>query len=441
MTTKILMKLKYVLLAVPVAILCAGLLSSPYKVFAKDGTIDVFVRLDRVTDEDIKEKKDQRDQALADAASYSSTASTLRADAGELEGELEELNGLSEEQKAQYEEISEQLAAALIAKAEALDTYVAAQENLENTKLMFSNRISVMFEYQNKSTLEVLLESESIAGFFTNMELISLIADADNQAVDEMKTALDDAELQADTALKEAEDMQTNADELAAALKELEDRIGVTTEALDSVNLQISEAEQKEAELNAYAATLDDEIKSLQDQLYAQQQAAAQSSSGSSGSASTGTTTSSAPTTQSSGGGNHGTVQWPTWCTWITSYYGYREHPVYHTTKFHSGIDIGAGYGDSVMAAKAGTVISVDYPFPGQNTGGSGYGNYIIIDHGNGLSTLYGHMRSISVSSGDYVTAGQYLGEVGSTGTSSGPHLHFEVRVNGSTVDPTEYLP
>lgn len=304
-----------------------------------------------------------------------------------------------------------------------------------------------MFEYQNKSTLEVLLESESIAGFFTNMELISLIADADNQAVDQMQIALDDAELQSELALQQAEDMQTNADQCASLLKELEDRIGVTTEALDNVELQISAAEQKEAELNAYAATLDSEIKKLQEQREAEQAAAAatsaaKSQSQSSGSSSTATTTTTTTTTTtSSGGGNHGTVQWPTWCTWITSPYGERIHPIYKTKRFHSGIDIGAGYGDTVMAAKGGTVITVEYPYPGQNTGGSGYGNYVVIDHGNGLSTLYGHMRSINVSVGDYVNAGTAIGEVGSTGTSEGPHLHFEVRVYGSTVNPTDYLP
>ena len=435
----IISKAKYLLLILPVALILAGLFSSPYKVFA-DAKIDNFLlRYQKVTDEDIEQKKKERDDAKAAAAEYEATANELRGEQSELQVELDELEGLSEEQKAQYEEISHQLAAALTAKAEALDTYIESQNNLEETRIRFSTRVSVMFEYQNKSTLEVLLESDSIAGFFTNMELISLIADSDSQAVDMMQIALDDAELQADVALQEAEDMQATADEMAAALEELESRIGVTTEALEDVNFKISEAEQKEIELNNYAATLDSEIAELQNQLYAEQlakqQAQQQSSSGNGGG-------SSSQTSSNNGGGGGGSgMQWPTWCTTITSYYGYREHPVYHTTKFHSGIDIGAWYGDSVMAAKSGTVIVVDTPVPGQDTGGSGYGNYVIIDHGNGISTLYGHMRNVYVSNGQYVSQGECIGEVGSTGTSSGPHLHFEVREYGTAVDPLGYLP
>ena len=439
MGKRIISKAKYLLLILPVALILAGLFSSPYKVFA-DTKIDRFlIRYQMVTDEDIEQKKKERDDAKASAAEYEATANALRGEQSELQVELDELEGLSEEQKAQYEEISHQLAAALIAKSEALDTYIESQNNLEETRLRFSTRVSVMFEYQNKSTLEVLLESDSIAGFFTNMELISLIADSDSQAVDMMQIALDDAELQADVALQEAEDMQATADEMAAALEELESRIGVTTEALDDVNFKISEAEQKEIELNNYAATLDSEIAELQNQLYAEQlakQQAQQQSSSGNGGGNSGSTT---QTSSSSSGGSG--MQWPTWCTTITSYYGYREHPVYHTTKFHSGIDIGAWYGDSVMAAKGGTVIVVDTPVPGQDTGGSGYGNYVIIDHGNGISTLYGHMRNVYVTNGQYVSQGECIGEVGSTGTSNGPHLHFEVREYGAAVDPLGYLP
>ena len=93
------------------------------------------------------------------------------------------------------------------------------------------------------------------------------------------------------------------------------------------------------------------------------------------------------------------------------------------------------------MAAAAGTVILVSEPVEGQNKGGTGYGNYCIIDHGNGYSTLYGHARDIYVYEGQYVSAGESIGEVGSTGTSTGAHLHFEVRLWGDTRNPLDYLP
>ena len=107
-------------------------------------------------------------------------------------------------------------------------------------------------------------------------------------------------------------------------------------------------------------------------------------------------------------------------------------HPIFGTTKFHSGLDIAANSGAVVSAAAGGTVSIAEYS--------SSYGNYVVIYHSNGTTTLYAHMSSIAVSAGDTVSQGQTVGYVGSTGNSTGPHLHFEVRVNGSCVDPLGYF-
>lgn len=426
--------LKPTLIVTGVALISFGLLTTNFTSNSRvNAAYDRMVNFSYVTQDDIDNKKAERDAALAKAAEASAEADALRGDASELSAELEELQGLSDEQMEQYETIASQYAAALIAKAEALDEYVQAQEDLNATRELFSERISIMFEYQNKSTLEVLLESDSIAGFFTNMEIITLIADSDDQAVDQMTIALDNAQLASDNALQEAQDLEDIAEEKQGQLIELRSRIGETTEALEDVNTKISTLEAQEDELNAWASTLDGQIKDLQDELYAKPAYVAPTNNSSS---STSTSSSSSGSTTT----GNGTLSWPTWTTWVTSEYGYRVHPVYGTTKFHSGMDIGAGMGDTIMAAGSGTVIYVETPCPGSNTGGSGYGNYIIIDHGNGLATLYGHCRNVYVSTGDYVSKGQSIGEVGSTGTSTGAHLHFEVRVNGSTVDPRGYL-
>ena len=116
----------------------------------------------------------------------------------------------------------------------------------------------------------------------------------------------------------------------------------------------------------------------------------------------------------------------------ITSNYGYRVHPVHKTKKFHSGLDIGAPYGTDIVAAADGTVTLA--------TVNGGYGKCIIINHGSGISTLYGHNSSLLVSSGAKVTRGQVIAKAGSTGVSTGPHCHFEVRINGATTDPLQYL-
>ena len=369
-----------------------------------------------VTKEDIEDAKRKRDAARAEAEKAGEMVDQLNDQKDQLTGELARLNEANEEQKAQYAIIYAQLVAALDEKAKALDEFIEAQENLETQQKLFTDRITVMFEYQNKSTLEVLLESDSIAGFFTNMELITLIADADAQAIDMLKIALDDAELQAEIKLQYAEEMQAIADEKQRQLEELEALIGTTEATLDDVNTDIDSWEAREDELEAYADDLDAEIKRLQEQYDREHRTASRTTGGVA-------------------------FSWPTYNHSITSYFGYRTHPVYGTTKFHSGIDIGAGYGDTIMAAASGTVILVSEPVEGQNKGGSGYGNYCVIDHGNGYSTLYGHARDIYVYDGQYVSAGQSIGEVGSTGTSTGAHLHFEVRLYGEKKNPLDYLP
>lgn len=124
----------------------------------------------------------------------------------------------------------------------------------------------------------------------------------------------------------------------------------------------------------------------------------------------------------------------------VYSPFGMRYHPIYHYDKMHWGVDLGGEYGNPIVAAADGTVIKVEEPVEGQNTGSINYGNYCVIDHGNGIATTYAHCRDVYVSVGDYVVAGQTIAECGSTGTSTSPHLHFEVRVNGEKVDPVPYI-
>jgi septal ring factor EnvC (AmiA/AmiB activator) len=116
----------------------------------------------------------------------------------------------------------------------------------------------------------------------------------------------------------------------------------------------------------------------------------------------------------------------------ITSGFGPRLHPILGTTRVHTGVDMTAGYGTPIKAADSGKVIYAGYR--------GGYGNTIIVDHGGGITTLYAHQSNLAASNGDRVDAGEVVGYVGSTGLSTGPHLHFEVRVNGSPVDPAGYL-
>ncbi len=124
--------------------------------------------------------------------------------------------------------------------------------------------------------------------------------------------------------------------------------------------------------------------------------------------------------------------QWPV-NGGVSSGFGYRVHPIYGTRRLHAGLDISGGSGTPIAAAKAGTVLSAGWR--------GGYGNAVVISHGGGITTLYAHQSRMNVSSGQQVGRGDIVGWVGSTGASTGPHLHFEVRVNGSAVNPRPYLP
>lgn len=128
-----------------------------------------------------------------------------------------------------------------------------------------------------------------------------------------------------------------------------------------------------------------------------------------------------------------GKFKWPTpGYTRITSPYGMRTHPILRTKRMHTGIDIGAPKGANVVAAENGKVI-----FAGWN---NAYGQTVIISHGGNITSMYAHLTSYSVKVGQEVKKGAVIAKVGSTGWSTGPHLHFEVRKNGNTIDPMPYL-
>lgn len=146
----------------------------------------------------------------------------------------------------------------------------------------------------------------------------------------------------------------------------------------------------------------------------------------------TGSDNTDTPGASASENGNGGFL-WPGYTSELSSEYGYRVNPVSGIYKLHTGVDVRASYGTAVWAAESGTVILAGW--------NGGYGNCVMINHGNGYTTLYGHMSSISVSVGQTVNRGQTVGYVGSTGNSTGPHLHFEVRASstGGTIDPMSF--
>lgn len=330
---------------------------------------------------------------------------------------LEQQMELTQQDIDATEEIIEQLEADIAQKEEEI---VVAQADLDEKTELFETRIRVMYEDGDITYLDILLGSESLSDMLSNLEMVSQIMDYDKKVVEDYKAAkqaLEDmkAALESDKAEQEEyqaslqakyDDLDSQKAEIEAIIEELE-----------------SDAEQKRKEEEALEAEQDEinaEIERLSaiEAEKARQEAA--SSGGSSGGSGVTYTGSGVLTT------------WPTPGYGITDDYGWRTHPIYGTRKFHKGADIAAPKGVVVKCAGDGTVV--------KSYLSSSYGNYVVVSHGNGIMTAYAHLSKRSVSVGDVLSAGDQIGLVGSTGNSTGNHLHFEVYVNGSTTDPANYF-
>lgn len=287
-----------------------------------------------------------------------------------------------------------------------LETAKAAEEKQYE---MMKQRIQMVYESGNKSYLDVLLKASSMTDVMNKMEYTSQVSLYDYNMLTELKdaraqVAAMEQKLETDLAANESlqaevtsekENMEDLVDEKTAEVEKYNASIATQQEELDKYNQAVAEAE------SIIAA--------------AEQSALANN------------TTTSATTYTG------GAFTWPVpGCYSISSYFGARTSPTAGASSNHKGIDIPCSSGTPVVAAASGTVIVATYNYA--------EGNYVAIDHGGGVVTLYMHNSSLAVSAGQSVTAGQTIAYAGSTGVSTGPHCHFGVRVNGGYVDPLSYL-
>ena len=245
---------------------------------------------------------------------------------------------------------------------------------------------------------------------YINLQNARTETEAAKDALEETKTELDEEKEQLEVMEEELLEQLEEAHEL---IKSIEANLETETELYDQV---VEEEERVQRQINAAVAELarQQEAERLR-RLNAQ-------NSGSSGSGNAaGSGDSAAANTGGGGGGGSGSLGWPT-SGRVISNFGMRSG------RMHQGTDFGAPHGASITAAESGTVITAGV--------GRGYGNYIVIAHGNGLTTLYAHNATNAVSVGQHVSRGQHIGTVGSTGNATTPHIHFEVSVNGVRVDP-----
>lgn len=319
-------------------------------------------------------------------------------------------------------------------KSDELEEAIAAQE--EQTE-KYQTRMRAMEEEGTVSYLAILFDATSFSDLLSRLDMIWEIMENDSQLEAEFIAASEHvAQVKAEYEETLAEQEVVQA-ELLARKADLEQQIEEAYELIAEIEADIeshqaeylaNEAAEEEldAEINALIAELEAQRQAEEAarQEQAQAQAQEEGQQNSTDNTVTGDTTPSSETTS-------GTFIWPTTGYTISSSYGYRIHPIFGTQKFHAGIDIAVSSGQPIYAAASGTVVTAVYS--------SSYGYYVMIDHGNGYYTLYAHMTQYIVSNGQSVSQGDVIGYVGSTGWSTGPHLHYEVRVNGSTVDPMSF--
>lgn len=316
-----------------------------------------------------------------------------------------------------------------------------AMEAEETQSRQLRIRMRAMEESGSLSYVAVLFEAESLSDLLSRIADVTAIMEYDRQLEQAYQDTREDV-----AAIKEDyEAIQLEQEKVKEELDRKEAQLAVQVEAAYTMIANLDQlAEDAQAEYAAIAAAEEEtaaQLDELSRQLAAQEAAAwwaAQQAAQGSGTAGGGSGTVTGGSTGTTGGGSSGTpvysngsLIWPTDSTYITSNFGNRDAPTAGASTNHQGLDIGAAAGTPIYAAASGTIEVA--------TSNNSYGNYVMVNHGSGTTTVYAHMESMTVSSGQYVTQGQIIGYVGSTGITTGPHLHYEVRVDGSRVDPSQY--
>ena len=346
----------------------------------------------------------------------------------ELESQLEDLQRQAEKQQEETDRISQRIGtvseqlrelSADVKEAEADYNAIASaleatemrieenQELLEETELELSDklaqlrgRIRNVYMHGQVSYIDVLLGAKDFSDFLTRMDLFKRVIASDYklvQTVLESKRVVEETRAALERQRAEEERLAREAEEKHMELlikKHDKDKL------LEMMEYDREVSQRAYDELIAASAEVE---RLIQASRYRYQFP----------------------------GGGSGAMIWPL-VGEITSEYGWRTHPIYGDSRYHSGMDIGGDYGDPIIAAAAGIVTYSGWI--------SGYGYAVIIDHGGGISTLYGHNEALAVAEGQTVSQGQVIAYCGSTGNSTGPHCHFEVREGGEPVDPMGYL-
>ena len=358
-------------------------------------SFSVFAETLNEKKEDVKSKIEEQNQKLE----------YVQGEISDAVKEIEEIDDKIKDCESQIEDLKTKLAESKKNMDEVTEKYNKVKAEYDKNEKLFQERMVALYEAGDTTYLDVLLSSASITDFISNYYLIERLADYDSQLltkIESQKKELEESKSKIEEEEKKLQELKSNAIKLTTTLKNSrtlqKSKMDKLTEEEKGIQEEINKDKIEEANIENQIkqATNDGEYQ-----------------------------------LQYTGG----VMLWPVAKegTVITSPFGTRNHPIQGVVKLHSGIDIGgAGYGAKVVAAEDGVVS-----FAGTL---GGYGNCVIVNHGGGISTLYGHGQTLLTTVGTNVKKGDIIMEVGSTGNSTGPHLHFEVRVNNIAVNPATYL-
>lgn len=351
--------------------------------------------------QNIKKTEEQLEQVREEQKQVSSQLQVIESELVAKEKQLTEVQKKLEETQKSLE----------VTKKELEEAILAVQEHEE----LMGERLRAIYMTGTASYLELLLEAKSINDFLDRIQMVKHMIAYDNQILEEMESYRDLVDQKKMKLEREEQEITAMKAEIERQKQEIEEKKQERKQLLAKLEDQEVELEDDLDELEKTSKELEKVIKKLLEEQRKKQQ-------------------------QSKYTG--GVFTWPVPGFYrITSQFGWRIHPIYNTKKFHAGIDIGSSYsggqktniyGQNFVAAADGTVILSQWY--------GGYGNCVIIDHGGGITTLYAHGSQRLVSTGEKVKRGQPVMKVGSTGASTGVHAHFEVRKNGTPVNPLPYL-
>lgn len=380
----------------------------------------------KVTQSEIDDLKSQKAALSEQSASYEATINSLKNKKNaqvELKTALDSKLALTNQQIMNLEEQIKLHDALIERKTQEVDE---AQKTADEQLEKYKKRVRAMEESGRYNYFEVLFGANSIGEFLSLIDDIGDIMQSDKELEESYKQSVTDLK----TVKAEYEEAQAELKQNKVECAQLKDQLQIditqAASVITSLQSEINDNASVLSELDSQESALQSQIQSKVKQLNEQKKAEEEAN----------------RNNNNNGGNNNGgstvgtgNLVWPSYCTYITSRQGPRVHPITGKYKNHGGTDIGASYGSAIYAADSGKVVSSSDGWNG------GWGNYVMIDHGNGMQTLYAHMSSRAVSVGQTVKRGQTIGYVGSTGMSTGPHLHFEMYVNGSRIDPQTKYP